>query len=47
MKTHVEIGAQTLEAALQNFPGIRFLEMARDIAATHHERWDGTGYPQD
>jgi putative two-component system response regulator len=46
MKTHAEIGAQTLEAALHQFPGIKFLEMARDIAATHHERWDGTGYPR-
>jgi putative two-component system response regulator len=46
MKTHAEIGAQTLEAALKQFPGIAFLEMARDIAATHHERFDGTGYPQ-
>src|SRR5207248_5870327 len=46
MKTHAEIGAQTLEAALEQFPGIKFLEMARDIAATHHERFDGTGYPR-
>lgn len=45
MKTHAEIGAQTLGAALAQFPGISFLEMARDIAATHHERFDGTGYP--
>jgi putative two-component system response regulator len=45
MKTHTTIGAQTLEAALNQFPGIAFLQMARDIAATHHERVDGTGYP--
>jgi putative two-component system response regulator len=45
MKTHAAIGAQTLEAALRMFPGVRFLEMGRDIAATHHERFDGTGYP--
>ncbi|HUB27270.1 MAG TPA: response regulator [Tepidisphaeraceae bacterium] len=45
MKTHAEIGAQTLDAALQKFPAIAFLKMARDIAATHHERFDGTGYP--
>jgi putative two-component system response regulator len=45
MKTHTQIGAQTLDAALEQFPGITFLQMARDIAATHHERYDGTGYP--
>ena len=45
MKTHSAIGASTLDAALRKFPGVPFLQMARDIAACHHERWDGTGYP--
>jgi putative two-component system response regulator len=45
MKMHTTLGAQTLEAALRMFPGVKFLEMARDIAASHHERIDGTGYP--
>jgi len=45
MKTHTLIGAETLEAALQRFPNAPFLEMARDIALCHHERYDGTGYP--
>ncbi len=45
MKMHAMLGAQTLDAALRAFPGVKFLEMAREIAATHHERWDGTGYP--
>jgi putative two-component system response regulator len=45
MRTHVTLGAQTLEASLQRFPGVRFLQMARDIAAAHHEKWDGSGYP--
>jgi putative two-component system response regulator len=45
MKTHAQHGADTLSAALRRFPGARFLTVARDIAATHHERWDGTGYP--
>jgi putative two-component system response regulator len=39
------LGAQTLDAALRQFPGVKFLEMGRNIAATHHERFDGTGYP--
>ncbi len=46
MQTHAALGAETLDAALDRFPDARFLRIARDIAATHHERWDGTGYPR-
>lgn len=46
MKRHTVIGAQTLQDALDRFPGAQFLEMARDIAATHHERFSGGGYPR-
>jgi len=45
MKMHAAIGAETLDSTLRTFPGAKFLQMARDIAATHHERWDGKGYP--
>ncbi|HZZ41422.1 MAG TPA: response regulator [Tepidisphaeraceae bacterium] len=45
MKTHTTIGARTLSAALEQFPGIEYLQMAWAIAATHHEKFDGTGYP--
>jgi len=45
MKAHAELGARTLDAALKEHPEASFLQMARDIALTHHERWDGTGYP--
>ncbi|MCE9555942.1 MAG: response regulator [Planctomycetes bacterium] len=45
MKTHALRGAETLDAALERFPEANFLKVARDIAATHHERWDGSGYP--
>jgi putative two-component system response regulator len=45
MKTHTTLGAQTLDAALRKFPGVKFLQMGRDIAASHHERFDGGGYP--
>ena len=45
MKTHTTIGAETLDAALAKFPSAGFLRMARDIAASHHERCDGSGYP--
>ncbi len=45
MKTHAITGAQTLGAAAQQYPGVAYLRMARDIAMTHHERFDGSGYP--
>lgn len=46
MKQHAPIGAATLAAAANAYPGARFLQMARDIALTHHEHFDGKGYPQ-
>ncbi|MFT3784531.1 MAG: response regulator [Tepidisphaeraceae bacterium] len=46
MKTHTTLGAGTLDAAIREYPDTPFLLMARDIAATHHERWDGSGYPR-
>ncbi|HZK81396.1 MAG TPA: response regulator [Humisphaera sp.] len=45
MKTHTIVGAETLDAALQRFPNARFLQLAREIAISHHERFDGSGYP--
>ncbi|MFP3938401.1 MAG: HD domain-containing phosphohydrolase [Phycisphaerae bacterium] len=46
MKTHTVAGAETLGEALDEFPEARFLRMGRDIAAYHHERMDGRGYPE-
>ena len=46
MKTHAQAGAETLDKAVHQHPGAEFLRMARDIAGGHHERYDGTGYPQ-
>ena len=40
MKQHTIIGARILEGSSQGF-----IKMAEIIAMTHHERWDGKGYP--
>jgi putative two-component system response regulator len=45
MKLHTTIGGETLAAATKAHAHARFLTMARDIAFTHHERFDGKGYP--
>jgi putative two-component system response regulator len=45
MKTHTIIGGRTLGQALAQYPEAPFLEIARNIAFWHHERYDGTGYP--
>ncbi|MEM1204748.1 MAG: HD domain-containing phosphohydrolase [Acidobacteriota bacterium] len=46
MRTHTTIGGDTLRSVLERFSGPTFLSMAMDIAYSHHERWDGRGYPQ-
>jgi response regulator RpfG family c-di-GMP phosphodiesterase len=46
MQEHTVIGAHTLrEVARQHGFAAGFLQMAVDIARSHHERWDGKGYP--
>jgi putative two-component system response regulator len=45
MRTHAEIGAQTIESVIGEFPDQGFLVCGRDIARGHHEKWDGSGYP--
>ncbi len=46
MKTHAEIGAETIRAVLERAPALPMLHMAEEIASAHHEWYDGTGYPQ-
>lgn len=46
MKRHAEDGARTIRAIRERMPAVEFLQMAEDIAWSHHERWDGMGYPR-
>lgn len=47
MKTHAELGRAAIENAERHLGTCTpFFEMAGTIAHTHHEKWDGTGYPR-
>lgn len=46
IQTHSTIGGECLRMIERRLGASNFLEMAREIALYHHERWDGTGYPE-
>jgi response regulator RpfG family c-di-GMP phosphodiesterase len=46
IKTHTVIGYNALNDASKTLGDNSFLDMAKDIALYHHERWDGLGYPE-
>lgn len=49
MQTHTTLGREAILKAREDLPNgldCSVLDMAADIAGSHHEHWDGTGYPQ-
>jgi putative two-component system response regulator len=45
MRRHTTVGGDTLRGIIERYEEHDYLTMAMDIAYSHHERWDGTGYP--
>ncbi len=46
MRTHPQIGGDTLRGVIERYKGHSFLKLGMEIAYHHHERWDGSGYPR-
>ncbi|RPI66538.1 MAG: CHASE2 domain-containing protein, partial [Geobacteraceae bacterium] len=46
MKKHAVIGRNAIRATERKLGNRTFLRFAHDIAYTHHEKWNGSGYPQ-
>lgn len=45
MRKHTIYGAEALSGAMEKLGENSFLRLAREVALSHHEKWDGTGYP--
>lgn len=45
MQNHTLIGFDAINNAYEKNPHASYLRISAEIARSHHERWDGTGYP--
>ena len=46
MKKHTQYGKRVIDAAQAKLGDTSFLRLAGDMAFSHHEHWDGKGYPK-
>ena len=46
MKVHATVGAQIVEKALNGVEDEAFMDVAKNMAHYHHEKWNGKGYPE-
>lgn len=46
MKNHAQAGRQLIQENISKVVDPGFVEVASDIAAYHHEKWNGKGYPE-
>lgn len=46
MKQHTTYGRNAILSAERKLGNTSFLRLAREIVYTHHEKWDGSGYPE-
>ena len=45
MKTHAQIGGDTLRSVYDQYPSQSFIKCGMEVAYGHHEKWNGEGYP--